>query len=303
MQISLLLASATSTALAAITCNVPDNKPSSIPLGCQVCLDSIIISNNSSTWPTAKLALQEIRGRLVVQAAIPEHLDIPLTVETLELHGALPSELEINRISAKVLHVNRVCNFPVVEFDSISPDVVIFEESYVQLYGVSSERISQLSAHVSIIYNTEFPNLKRVGSISLFKTMLDSEMFPALEEAHSVKVDFTQMRTLSLPVTKVTGTVEIANNFKLTMIAFPGLKKIGGDFLVYGPGQVQSLTLPQLKEVNYMAIQSKTNSLEMPQDVAWSTKSYFNVPSFCEKHAPALNQAKLGFISARPCQS
>ncbi|KAJ9076168.1 hypothetical protein DSO57_1028826 [Entomophthora muscae] len=199
MQISLLLASATSTALAAITCNVPDNKPSSIPLDCQVCLDSIIISNNSSTWPTTKLALQEIRGRLVVQAAIPEHLDIPLTVETLELNGKFPKGTKFKKIVTGVLEINKVESEGII-FDKMKPLVIKVDRSRVVIQGVSSSTISTLDIHGSTLERTVFHNLQKVGSLSMAASHVDIKyLLPSLREAHVINFSHMQSTCIELP--------------------------------------------------------------------------------------------------------
>ncbi|KAJ9086041.1 hypothetical protein DSO57_1008270 [Entomophthora muscae] len=173
------------------TCNVPDGKPSSIPQDCQVCIDTIVVTNDKSTWPTKKLVLQEIKT-LSIQADLPPSLQIPLRVRTLEISGFIPENIEVKNITAKMLFVNHVCGVS-ISFDKICPHTILIENSRVNISGIASSYLSMFSAISSDLQGISLRNLESAGSISLDRCTFDpKKLFPSLLEA-TIKIQTVAM--------------------------------------------------------------------------------------------------------------
>ncbi|KAJ9086043.1 cell wall protein Ecm33 [Entomophthora muscae] len=284
-----------------ITCNVPDGKPSSIPQDCQVCLDTIVVTNDKSTWPAKELALKEIKT-LSIQADLPPLLQIPLRVRTLEISGFIPENIEVKNITAKMLFVNRVCGEASISFGDFHPHDILIDNSRVNISGISSSSLSMFSAISSNLQETSLPNLKSAGSVSLDGCTFDAEkLFPNLQTVHDLNFKSSEISGFNLSIVSVSGNLEVLSNIYLSSVDFPDLKNVYGEVIFTDNSRIQTLDLSSLTKARKIDISGTIDSIVLPLELTWKEESYFNAGNFCEDYNTEFRASGLKFNTPGVC--
>ncbi|KAJ9086042.1 hypothetical protein DSO57_1008271 [Entomophthora muscae] len=276
-----------------ITCNVPDGKPSSIPQDCQVCLDTIVVTNDKSTWPAKELALQKIET-LSIQADLPRFLQIPLQVETLEIRGDISNGTEFPTISAENLFLDKLRRKTII-FKDIKPIVLKISNSEVAIYGIVSEYLQLLSIDQSTITDTVLRDLTSTDIINIAHSTISPQyLLPKLNETHSINIHHSSIAQVNFPVAKVTGNINIEENRYISSIEFHNLETVLGDLLIENFREIPTIKLPHLQQIHAIEVHAKTIAIDLPSSVKWTGKAYFENTTSLENYAHLRAQG-LGF--------
>ncbi|KAJ9078679.1 hypothetical protein DSO57_1004304 [Entomophthora muscae] len=262
-------------------------------------VDGTVVWRKGTIWPPA---LKPLRiTKLVIDAREAPVFGSHVRIDTLEISGPVPSQMNLANITAHEVTFNKVVQSQTILFDRAVSFGLALVDSNVKVEGINSTELVYFSMSNSLI-DAKFPVLETLSQLEIFDSVIDlAATFPALSQIGNVVMQTPRTKNISLPIATVKGGLRINNVEENSAIIFPNLQKVGTYFQVNGPFQVDTLQIPALKHVESIYFSSKITHMQISIDVSWKTPSYFNVKNFCMTYYPAFKERNFPFSPKLQC--